>query len=92
MSNADLQRRLITIMMRTLHSGSASHLIVQPSVGNYLLNISLRLTLSISIKHHDLCHRQEAQEHEGRFKMVVFFRQICRDFSKLDPDFAMFLP
>ena len=43
----NIRLNLVWLLLIVLHSGSASRLIVQPSVGNYLLNISLRLTLSI---------------------------------------------
>ena len=42
-----IRLNLVWLLYNLLHSGSSSRLIVQPSVGNYLLNISLRLILSI---------------------------------------------
>ena len=59
------------------------------SVGNYLLNISLRLILSIFYKTSRLIALLlKTQELEGRLKMAVFFGQILRDFSKFDHDLA----
>ena len=98
-------RRLIAIVRR---SSGATRLIVQPSV----LNISLRLTLSIVIKTsrlidfrmHNWHYRERVVKHrseesEGLFKMAVSFEQLPVIFQNLTMilprfcrDFSMVLP
>ena len=65
---------------RRLISGSASRLIVQLSVGNYLLSISFRMTLSLFYMMISECDFSN---------LTMILPCFCWDLAELDRDFAV---